>query len=534
MTVQTNNERGFALVYGLVVLLIASVVGTALLYMSRKTHTGASNSANVRMASLAASAALKACEGQFLNDPSTTLAILKKYNEDNTYKWLLGNETNADSEQRIKFWNSPAGSPEYSAKILSWDSDSFVITIEGTGYLPRGGKKRALATYELSGLGQEVLFSSAPNYALYLGGDIENLNSPFDIYGDVYMSLAGGAWEQRINGGSGGTIHGNLKIANHATHLLELIGATTVTGNALILGKMKMKGPFTINGKAGFTNAFPEFISTIRIGDDAFFTQSSTFGYPDCVVGLSSKTVKYNSAISSNRFKNFQKTSATMTAEEVAAELAMSTDPAEPYVINTSVIPESKIMETWGGNVTGNIVESWWANQQSAGNLFCGEWLVVRLKGGMNMSGGYFTKKVIFLTNGQPINANGNFYDCSDQSNTLIYVNGQWAYLNGMGVSAYKRFRGLIYVDNTNTSTYQFGTNAVLYGSIQHKQGKFDVNSGTLRLVFNEGSLGQSAIQEMVNCGVVEAPGGGGTPTSTGEIILTDLKIRPKLLAKQI
>ena len=526
---RVHNEHGFALVYGLVVLLIASVAGTGMLFMSRKSSAGASEYAKVRMASLAASAALKACEGQFLDDAVTAFAILKKYDEDDSFKWLLGDATGADSEQRIKMWDSSAGSPEYSAKIISWDRENHYLTIEGTGYVPRGGKKRALAVYELSGIGEVT--APTPNYALYLGSYIQNLNCPFNIQGDMYISLGGVSGEQHVNGGSGGTVNGNLKVDSYSTNMLDLSGAVTVTGNALVLGRLKLQGPFTINGKAGFTNDIPVFNSTIQIGDDAFFSQTGDFGRTDGVVGLPTKTVTYNSAISSDRFKNFHKIPATMTDEEVAAAVDMTTDPAEPYTVDIGVIPASKIMDTAVSSLTGSTVESWWANQQAAGNLFCGEWLVVRLSGNPNVNGGYFTRKVIIMVSS--MNVNGNWYDCSDESNTMIYISGENGQPGGIGVPSGKQFRGFIYCDNRWGATYQFGTGSIVYGAIQHKRGMFNINNGVLNMDFREGSPGKSALQELKDCGVVGEPG-GGAPVTTGEMVLTDLKIRPKLLAKQM
>ena len=64
-----SNNRGFAVAYALVVLLVAAVVGTGLLFMAQKDRANVSDFSKVRETSQAAQAALKACEGQFFSGP---------------------------------------------------------------------------------------------------------------------------------------------------------------------------------------------------------------------------------------------------------------------------------------------------------------------------------------------------------------------------------------------------------------------------------------------------------------------------------
>ena len=95
------NEKGFSMVYALVMLLVVSIGGTALLSIIRKDRGVASGYAAMRVTSEAAEAALKACEGQFMNNPETALAILRKFTKDNDYRWICNSSAaNANSEMR--------------------------------------------------------------------------------------------------------------------------------------------------------------------------------------------------------------------------------------------------------------------------------------------------------------------------------------------------------------------------------------------------------------------------------------------------
>jgi Tfp pilus assembly protein PilV len=540
MKQHTDNQRGFALIYALVILLLASIGGTAVLFMSQKGRIEATDYAAMRSSSLAAVAATKAFERQFLTDPATALAQLRAYP---SKTWLLGS-TPSSTQQKVKFWDGK-DSPEYAARILSYDSMTQMIVIEGVGYGSNGGRKKVIASYRLDGFS----LSDRPlgtGYALYLGGSIENLNSSIIIKGDTYLSLAGSTSDQHINTGGTKRIEGNL-VTGSSTNRLHIAENFTVTGKALIQCRLWTQNAiFKIRGNAGFTNSslFDGNSNTeVRVDGSAYFTQSTNFGFKYCIDGDDGggTTVYYNtSSISADRFKDFdhraQISSATVSYLE--SQLGLSSTNAT-FTTNFPTW-ETGVVKMVNGGISGPIVDTWWNEQMSAGKLYQNEWLVLKLKGDIstNTPVGTFHKKVIWITENYTINANKNWYNCAPESNSFIYVTGTSGLLNNFGIANGSMFRGFIFINNTSSSaiTYQFGTGsdtAIFYGAIHHKSSKFDLNSGGPWILdFSDGSLGQSAIQELVNTGLLLAPGQSTLPTRV--MTLVDLKIRPKLLNLQL
>ncbi len=533
MNSRMNNERGFALVFGLVILLLATVGGTALLFMTQKDRTEASDYTKMRSASQVATAALKACEGAFQNDASVALAILKKYKSNNAYQWMFGTDANANSEHRITL-GTAAGAPQYSARIIGYDDVNQYIIIEGIGYINNGGKKRVIATYKLAGLAMVTANMPILTYGLFLGGALQNCSSPISFNGDVYLSMDGCGTCQHFN--VGGTINGNLK-TSATDNYLDICGSgLTVTGKAFMRCKMMPQKPFTVNGKAGFTNGFMNYTAPMQLKDDAFFIQTSTFGSANCVVGQGSHTVKYNSSIGADRFSGFgTKTPVTLTAANVATELGMSPNNEATYTLN---IPSwgTDVAQNVSGTVTGENVDSWWTAKQTAGKLYQNKWLVLTLNNTVTMNGGTFHKKVIWVTGSNSINCSKNWYNCDDASNTLLIVNSS-GFLNDMGVADNCKFRGFIYVNTSSANTsYKFGSHTTIYGAIHHaNNSQFNLNDGpsdSVRINFTN-PLGQSALQEIANSGIIVAPGAGGG-SAAPILTLIDLKIRPTLLSMQL
>ncbi len=522
-----NNHGGFAIVYGLVVLLLVTVSGTAILFLTQKDRVAVADYASIRSSSQAALAALKAFEGQCQKAPDTALAILKKYSSDHEYKWLLGSSSAvANIEQKILF-GSGANAPKYSARILGFDEDNSFIIIEGIGYDGNGGKKKVVASYQLDGI---VMSVPAPIkvYGLYLGGTLGNCNSTVNITGDVYLSMDGSTNPQHFN--QGGTITGNLKTGNKS-NVLDISSNLTVTGKAFIRCPLMCNNAFRVNDKAGFEKEINPLNQQMQLFGDAFFNSTYPSSW-NSNVNMNGHAVKYNPALPVAKFTN---TSSATSASgiDIATELGMA--PGDEYA-------DSVIMPTWPGgvvkNVSGSIsasdVETWWTQKQTAGKLYQNEWLVLELNGDVSMNGGGpFAKKVIWITGSHVMNVNGNWYDCADGSITMIYVNGS-GYINGLGVPANKKFRGYVFENSTSSNgiSYQFGSNTTFYGAIHHGKGNFNLNSGPLNLVFNAGSLGQTAIQELVDLGLI-IPSGSTTVLPPG-LNLVDLRIRPTMLGMQM
>jgi hypothetical protein len=533
-----NNRGGYAVVYGLFVLMLATVAGTAILFMTQKDHIASADYAGSRTSSIAAMAALKAFEGQCSANPTLTYAILQKYINNHNCKWLFGANTTVDNTQELKIdLTANTNGPEYSARIVGFDSVNSYIVIEGIGYDGSGGKKKVLASYELGGLNLTTVYS-IPGYGMYLGGSLTNSNAQINILGNVYLSMNGCGNCQHFN--VGGTITGDLKTASTSNYLMiPSTGALTVTGKAFIRCPMEVQAVFRVNDKAGFEMGYNNFTSTIQLYGNSYFNQTANFGSANCVVGHTTNLVRYNSAISLDRFSTgFSARTSVTTTMSLADSLGMTSGDESPYTVTMPSWGSGVVKDVAAGTYQVSDVTSWWTSQQTAGKLYQDEWLILRLTGAITMNGnGTFYNRVIWLTNGYNINSYGTpgyatWYDCDDASNTMIYVTGT-SVLDLWGVPNNKRFRGYIYFDSPNTSNLKLGgDNTVINGAICYKQGAFNLNAGKLNIVYNNGSLGQSALQEYIDLGIIAPPGMAGTTPK--RLDLVDFKIRPNLLGVQL
>jgi type II secretory pathway pseudopilin PulG len=539
MNRKTRNESGFALVYGLVVLLLASVGGTALLFMAQKDRTGASDYSQMRSASQAAMTAIKAFEGQLMNNPATAVSLLQGYVNNSSNKFLLG-ATPTASEQKQSLWGSAIGgiaSPQYSARILNFDKDNYFITIEGKGYGNNGGIKKVIASYQLAGLGKSDRPVNMP-FGLFLGGQLQNCDKPLSVKADLYLSAQGasGPYNQHFN--KGGTIYGNYKTA-YSTNFVEIGAPLTITGKAFIqCGVWPNSGPFTINGIAGFTNNFYNQNANVECKSNAYFTSPANLPTDNKIVGTAGNTVRFNSPVTATKFTGFTtetQNSPAMTLATLATTLGMTSAAETPLGYS---IPAwgAGVVQYVSGDISAATLDNYWTTHQANGTLFQDEWLVLQLTGTVGTLGGNFTRKAIWITGNNGLDGRGSFYNCSDESNTLIIVNGS-GFIQSMGPADNYNFRGLIYVNTTCTwgMTYQFGLNSRMYGAIHHASNTiFTLNSGTadsVRIWTND-LLAQSALQEIVNTGIILAPGVVTPPAQT--LVLQDLKIRPTLLSLQM
>jgi hypothetical protein len=511
-----NQRKGFAIVYGLLILLFITITGTAILTLTRSDRDSASHYQSSLVATQAAQAALKAVEGQMANAPDTMAATLRKFLTNSKYKWFFGGSV-ADA-YNFRVINLGSNS-KYSAEILEFDSKNLLLTVEATGYDNVGSRKRLTALYKLDGLSSPSLKSIRP-YALYLGGALQNCNSPINIKGDVYLSMVSGSSPtQYFN--NGGTIYGNLKTGTSNSFGINSGAALTVTENAFIRCAMQPQDVFTVKGKAGFENkGFSNFTSKFQLYGNSFFNNTNSFGSSGCVVGHGSNYVRYNSGMGSDRFTGFSSKASVSSQMSLADSLGMT---AGDDAADTVKLP------TWDAGVVKNVsagtysvddVILWWDDQNSLSKLYNGEWLVVQQTGNVQMligSGTTFTKKVIWITGNYTLDGNiggsppGGWYDCSSVSHTLIYVNGN-GHLNNWGVPSNKSFRGFIYVNSTYAyeQIYKFGTGTTINGAIEQAKGAFDLNGtspsgGTFTIDFSAGSSGQDAVQEIVDLGIVVA-----------------------------
>ncbi|MBN1759435.1 MAG: hypothetical protein JW863_13995 [Chitinispirillaceae bacterium] len=540
-----NNERGFALVYALVVLLLATVGGTALLFLSRKDHISASDYSGMRIASQAATTAIKACEGQFLNDPNEALAILEKYYENPSAKtWLLGTAANAGTEQKIPLGSDPRP-PRYSARIVGFDASSNYIVIEGNGYLSNGGRKRVLATYRLSGLKLDVTIS--PFNTIHVGSGFGNLDQTLIINGNVF---AGGA--NMINGGGNGiTINGDLKTGTGQFWSNEKI---TVNGRAYFRGSTLFQMPnpsgLFVNGRSGFegdiqlvnntndkiTATASMYINGNDLGDGQIYISGVV---PDTALFYTSGG--YNSAkINTTSPAKIDSTSSKI---DLAAKLGMTNaDDAAPsiradledYITNSGGTIYSPTDAGLDFKVAGwNLTTAY-----STRSLWKG-FLVIKTTTGISpdyggKDAGEFDGKVIWIIDGCSCNFQ-YFYNSTPNANTLVYLTNCSVFWNfGEEIPGTSpMFRGLIYNASTCTysGNYKLKAGSVINGAI--------IEKATTRMQFNSASsstqttlnFDANALYEFVEIGILDLQSGVNVAKN---FRLVDSKIRPTLMSIQM
>jgi hypothetical protein len=327
-------------------------------------------------------------------------------------------------------------------------------------------------------------------------------------------------------------ITGDIKTGD-GTNVLDVNKTLTISKKAFFRCPMSVGTVLTVNGKSGFEKQISPLDNQMQLKDNAFFNSPYPSSW-NSSVNMNNHDVKYKS-VPDTKFINKGPGSASSSTIDIAAELGMA--PGNEHS-DTVVMPsmDASIIQTSSSDISASSVETLWTHQKTAGKLYNNKWLILKLGNTVGVSGtGTFTKRVVIIAGDFAINANGGFYDCADTSNTLIYLNGS-GYFNGMGVPDNKRFRGYIYVNSSYASniSYQFGKKTKFYGAICHSKGKFDLNGGgPLNLFYDAGSLGESAIKELIADGFIVTAGTSPSPYSPG-LNLVDYKIRPTLLGMQL
>jgi hypothetical protein len=426
------KRNGFATAYSLIFLLLVTVVGTAILFMSRISRQDVAQYRDSEASARAAAASLRGVEAQFQSSPKVALAIVRKFTSSLPY--LLGDSTGAGTEHKLMITGT---SMSYSAKILNVDTVNHLLLVEGTGYDGSGGQKKVTGLYFLDGLSGLVKYPSV-KYALYMGGGIECINSCLTIIGSVYLGPYSGTTGGKNTTNGGGAVHitGNFKAQSGIS--LTLGDSLVVSGTAY-LQNLSLTNSNKL--KAGSTDV-------TMIGNDS----------PDSLLN-------------------------PLPADLISKEVS---------VIGSYTVATLESM--WAANLRYNI-----------------DWLVLSMTGDVNISttAQAFTKKVVWITNGFALSINANstqgWYDCDDLSNTFIYVNSN-GHLSNFGVPDGKRFRGYIYLNTTYSSqnTFSFGKNTTFNGAIGIKRGVTDINAGgPLTINCDEGSIGQAAVQELIDLGLL-------------------------------
>ncbi|MCX7726375.1 MAG: MKRN2 opposite strand protein [Chitinispirillaceae bacterium] len=533
------KESGFAVVYGLIVLMIATLAGSSMLFMAQKERIAISDVSKMRSATLAAIAALKAVEGQLLNNPTTALDILKEYlTNPNQNTWMLGTLANCHSEQRIKMWNS-SDAPEFSARIVAYDSASSFLVIEGTGYGSNGGKKKVLGTYQITGV--EMVTVPGPVNALYVGAGFGNLDIPLVINGNVF---AGGSSMWNGNCQSVGvTINGDLKTG---TGNFETNQKLTVNGKAFFRGNaMFQNQSATITGKTGFKGNLSLNSVNINLTNDVFIN-GDDLGNGFINVSGGAYKAKYYTAGGFD--PNEIKVTAPATKEAVSTSMAstMGNELGMPDIDDPAPTIRSDL-ETYITNSGGTIYtpstaglnfdQAGWNLVSAYNNSNIKKWngfLVIKVSSTININQqgpSNFNGKVIWIIE-TSISSN-KWYTSSSTSNTLIYIKGNGRFDNfGEDLPSGTTMRGVIFNSSSSATqtTYKIKAGTTIEGSLIHTattKPQFNVPNCSSPVTIN---YDEDVIQEFVNIGIMTLPTSGIAPY----LAVVDVKIRPTMLSMQL
>ena len=511
------NQSGFAVVYGLVILFVASLAGISLMYMSGKDKVAAADYIKMRSAAIAAHAALQACEGQMAEQPQVVFNILNKFTTHSNYKWLLGSDVaTATSETKVYLKPGENNSPFFSARIMAFDPQDCLLQIEGIGRGMAGGTKRVIGIYELGG----VEFRLAPKHALYLGRGVNNSDMSMKITGNVYLGP-----NNTIQSTDGWEIMGNLKIAPGGSTTIN--GLLTITGNAYFQGNIrKQNSGMTINGDAGFERDFELINYNLTLNGKGYINGDDVNGN-----GMINNTglVKYYSSGGFDPLEIGGSKEAVSSKIDIASELGMSsgTDPVTTIVnnIETFITSSGGTIHSWNSAGLDGNVDGWNLNGAYASKDKWNGFLVIKIGAAdevwINRSGGVFNGKVIWIIERQHMNLT-NWYSSGDASNTLLYVKGNGSF-SDFGSNSTK-FRGYIYNSSTVNSTYKFKPACEIEGGVYHSETNTpqfnDIAGDKFSLNYNA-----NVMKEFVDLGLVTIPGG-----VTDGFQLVDVKIRPFLL----
>lgn len=511
------KNDGFAVVYGLAVLFLASVSGMSILYVSNKDRISVEDHSKIRSAASAARAALDAFEGQCQSQPDEVLKILKKFNQNSSNKWLLGSSGNASKEHRFKSWDG-GDAPLFSANIMRFDSVNMLLQVQGNGFGGFGGKKRAIGIYKLKGLKND--FSWRQKEAIYLAGEGRNIDFKINVNGDVFF---GG--DVHFNGSAiGSVINGDFKTGN-STKKSEFDVPITINGNALFQTSVEMIGSIgiSINGKAGFEKSLytnPD----IHIYGDAYVNNSITgTGRLD----LHNNSVTYSGLFNPITSKFYNSSPAPINNNgkiDIPSMVDMSSEDNPHLIAGLNNIPSNKILKVssygWN-NVSAFELQSQY-NYAAANGMLWNGFMVLNVDKLISMQASPvpFTGKVIWIVDKQ-ITCNRNWYNCSATSNTLVYVRSG-GYVENLGSGT--NFRGYVYVEGNGRVTYSWANGNSFTGAVHHvsKTAGFHLNSGeTWNITFD-----MNVINEFIDIGVMQIPG-----TQKGVMVLNDIKLRPELLS---
>ncbi len=506
------KNDGFAVVYGLAVFFIASVCGLSILYISQKDRTSAADYSKVRSSAMSARTALTSFENQCETQPQVILDILRKFSNNSSSKWLLSDASSAGSENKIKCW-SGSDAPSFSACIMKYDSINMLLQVQGIGYGAGGGKKKAIGIYRLKGALEDITWDQ--NDAIHLACPGTNVDDRVIVNGNMYCGRG-----FHFNGGaSGNVINGDLKTGTSGKSSFD--GSTTIKGKAFFQDEVKVNGgaSFEVNGKSGFQKNI-ETDGVINLFENAYFNST--------VSGNKQINLQNNIATHSGSVSKITNASQIINNDgdiNIANELSMKDGNELSFSAKIDQIDNKTIFQYeslgWGKVNAEKLNEKY--QQAAANGDLWNDFLVIKVNttwAEMESSAGTFTGKVLWIVE-SGINCDGNWYDCSSASNTMVYVKSGGT-VNGMGSG--KNFRGYVYVEGNGKANYKFGSGNSFRGAIHHVSGNsdFQLNSGAPLNIFYD----REVLKDFVRFDILTPPG-----VTNRKIVMNDIKLRTELLS---
>ncbi len=485
-----RNLNGMSTMYVIAAILTTSFIATALLSLSHNEVISAADYSGMHTAAISAKSGLQASEVFFRDSSESTMILLnnfiapedgEEYTDDNKC-WLFGDENNPVSLHNQQ---------KYSSYIQWLDEENIVVQVCALGYGKSKSVCKAYGIYHLSGIDYEISQEMTSIHAIYLGGEGRNFDKPVNITGDAYF---GG--DVHFNGGADGSIiDGNFKTGTSANSS-EFDGGVTFKGNAYFQTKLKVQNSLVFEKKAGFEKEI-ELNQDMEIYDDAYFNEDFN-AVGGGKVDMHSYTAYHYGGITTSRFINANLVSNGGTIVGIPDSLDVPPGNEPALNLDISVIPTEKKFTPYDLGIPTNFnasdLNSIYSTAQSNGQLW-GDFLVVEdYNGGLNMGGGTFNKKIIWILH-KGMNMNGNLYTSGPNSNSLFYIDG--GAIQGFGSSGL--FRGFVYAEG-GSITYQWGPGNDFQGSFHHKDGAgFQMNSGnTLNL-----SLNNDVLSEFGDLGII-------------------------------
>lgn len=511
----TFKNDGFAIVYGLAVFFLASVSGLSILFISQKDRTSAGDYSKVRSSAMSARAALTAFENQCEDQPLVILDILKKYNLNNSNKWLLSDASSAGSETRFRCWNG-SDAPSFSACIMRYDSLNLLLQIQGIGYGAGGGKKKAIGIYRLKGALEDITWDQ--NDAIHLACPAQNVDSRIIVNGNMYCGRG-----FHYNGGASGNVINGDVITGNSDSVSSFDGNTTINGKAFFQTPVKLNGSASliVNGRSGFQRN----IETDGIVDLFGNTYLNSTVSGNAKLNLRGNIATHSGSFNTSRIENASQIINNYGTINIADELNMKGGNELSFTAKIDQISNKFIFQysslNWG-NVTAEKLNQKYQQAAADGDLW-NDFLVIKVNSWANMesSAGTFNGKVIWIVE-SGMNCNGSWYDCSAASNTMVYVKSGGS-INGMGSG--KNFRGYVYVEGNGNVNYMFGSGNSFRGAIHHvsENSNFQLNSGGASLNI---SYDKEVLKEFVRFDIITPPG-----VTRKEMVMNDIKLRTELLS---